>query len=192
MALNSFWGSVISFVFAVCLLFLREFIVWIKERNRKRELFEDLFNGFSTLYKDEGCVLLFRTIPLILDDIQQKLQMITSFDYKKQNIYGDGMQNNTNVDIKNPEYMILWIYNHIWFFKLEVNFLFGTSKPEFSDSLYDMEENKYFSQKPEILIKFLRYLEDEYKKSKIIIWKKKTLLTDEIINSIKAHYSNKK
>jgi hypothetical protein len=47
----------------------------------------------------------------------------------------------------------------------------------------------YYKNKSETLINFLTYLEKEYKNAKII-GKKKTLLTDEIINSIKTHYSD--
>jgi hypothetical protein len=186
---NIIIGSAISFFFAVILLFIRELWIWLKERNRKKELFEDLFNGFSKLYDSEGCILLFRTIPLILDDIQKKLQMITSVDYKIEEKYYD-MKIVGFTRTKDPTKMIAWMYNHLWYFTLDVRSISGTSEPDFSESLYDIKEKKYSSDNPEILIKFLTYLQDEYR-DKNIIRKKKTLLTDEIIAQLKTHYSNK-
>ena len=149
-----------------------------------------MFNGFCNIYKDEGCILLFRTIPLILEDIQQKLQMITNINYKKKLL----------IDVKNEftQGGSAWIYDHEWIFKLNIEiFNFSTIQFKFDTdyTLNNIKEDFILAKKkqkndPEILINFLKYLENEYRNANII-GKEEILLSKERVKSIKSHYSTK-
>lgn len=184
-------GAVISFILAIRLVYFKDRKKQKEENKKIKKLFEDLFNGFSKLYDNEGCILLFRTFPLILEDIQEKLQMITSFDYKKETLSEFSGKIKATASGKNPEDMTIWIYNHEWFFKLDIFYYDNFLNMGFNISLNNLKEKTSFTNnKNEILINFLTYLENEYRNANII-GKKEILLTDTITDEIKSYYSTK-
>jgi hypothetical protein len=189
--IGSIIGAAISFGFAVLLLSLKEKRKERKESEKKEKLYKDLFKGFSKLYENAGCVLLFRTFPLIIEDIQQKLSMITNLDYILEEIRNDDSKMINVYQTRDPTKMIIWLYDHEWYFKIHVSKHGDYIDIGYSVQLNNMVENKTFhNNEAENLIKFLEYLENKYQESNII-GKDEIILSNEIKDSIKSYYSKK-
>ncbi|WP_371801747.1 hypothetical protein [Candidatus Lokiarchaeum ossiferum] len=186
-----FWysvlGSALTFIFAIILLYVQDWIKKRKDNERKCKILVDFYNSLIKIYTEKGLIQFYRIFPKIEDLISEKLQMIGKSDFETKIRNGGSFEVENPVAIKetNPHSLQIWFFDDKWELEISKKRVSHSFKHQYSLLLRDCSKEEKFGKKnPEVLIRFLKYIEKKLTDSDILE-PGETFLNQTVFNLIK-------